>query len=58
VSVSWDDFDGPRHEDEVMAAHGGQPTDAEQNATHGAPAPAEDLGADEGAKYGSSPSAC
>ena len=45
----------PRHEDEVMAAHEGAPSVEVQNATHGAPAPAPDLGEDEQAKYGSGP---
>ena len=49
---TWDDFPGPRHEDEVMAAHQGRPTLAVQDETHGAPAPEPDLGMDDHAKYG------
>jgi hypothetical protein len=53
VSVSWDDFDGPRHEDEVMAGYRPSPTVAEQDRTHGAGIPAVDRGQDEGPrKYG------
>ena len=48
---TWDDFPGPRHEDEVMAAHQGAPSVAVQDVTHGAPAPAEDRGMDDHAKY-------
>jgi hypothetical protein len=33
----WDEFPGPRHEDEVMASHEGAPSVAVQAATHGAP---------------------
>jgi hypothetical protein len=33
---SWDDFPGAKHSDEVMAAHAGQPSIAEQDRTHGA----------------------
>jgi hypothetical protein len=58
VSVSWGDFDGPRHEDELMASHEGQPTVEVQNRRNGAPAPAVDDGEDEPQKYGSSPSRC
>jgi hypothetical protein len=44
VSVTWDDFLGPRHEDEIMAAHQGE--------THGVPMPEPDLGTDDNVKYG------
>ena len=52
TTPSWDDFPGPRHEDEVMAAHQGRPTLAVQDETHGAAAPGPDLGMDDHAKYG------
>jgi hypothetical protein len=53
VSVSWDDFPGPRHVGEVMASHQGEPSVQEQAATHGAPylpggVPAVDDGPDPG----------
>jgi hypothetical protein len=50
---SWEDLAGdlPAHADEVMAAHQGAPSIAEQNASHGAPAPPGDRGADDRAKY-------
>jgi hypothetical protein len=41
----------PRHHDEVMASHGGQPTVAEQDRTHGAGIPAVDNGESDQAKY-------
>jgi hypothetical protein len=40
----------PSHQDEVMAAHEGQPAVAVQNATHGAGAPAADHGTDDRTK--------
>jgi hypothetical protein len=48
----------PSHQDEVMAGYRPQPSIAEQDRTHGAGIPAVDLGQDEQAKYGTSPSAC
>ena len=42
----------PVHQDEVMSAHQGAPSIAVQNATHGAPAPEPDYGADDRTKYG------
>jgi hypothetical protein len=47
---SWPDLAGslPTHQDEVMASHQGAPSIAQQSATHGAPAPAEDLGPEPG----------
>jgi len=53
VSVSWEDLAAglPVHQDEVMAAHQGAPSVAVQDVTHGAPAPAEDRGMDDHAKY-------
>jgi hypothetical protein len=50
--TTWQDFDGSRHEDEVMAAYSGQPTIAEQSATHGAPLPPADDGPDPGSVTG------
>jgi hypothetical protein len=47
--TSWEDFAGPRHDAEVMAAYEGRPTVAEQDRTHGAPLP----GADDGPAPGS-----
>jgi hypothetical protein len=49
VSVSWESLCGslPSHQDEVMAAHTGLPTVAEQDRTHGAGLPAEDRGGDD-----------
>jgi hypothetical protein len=41
----------PQHQDEVMAAHEGRPTIAEQDRTHGAGLPAADMGTDDQAKY-------
>lgn len=38
------DLAGNLHGDEVMAAHSGLPSIAEQSATHGAPLPAPDHG--------------
>lgn len=49
--VSWDDFPGPRHEDEVMTAHAGRPTPAEAVDRGVTPAPAPDHGTDDGVKY-------
>jgi hypothetical protein len=43
--------DLPSHLAEVMAAHEGQPSMAEQSRTHGAPLPAVDEGTDDQAKY-------
>jgi hypothetical protein len=40
----------PSHRDEVMTAHGGQPSEAEQDRTHGAGRPAPDHGQDDRAK--------
>ena len=53
MSVSWEDLAAglPVHQDEVMAAHQGAPSVAVQDVTHGAPAPAEDRGMDDHAKY-------
>ena len=48
----------PSHQDELMAAHQGAPGVAVQNVTHGAPAPAKDLGQSEQVKYGSAPPVC
>ncbi len=42
----------PEHQDEVMAAHEGQPSIEVQDATHGAGLPAVDRGHDDHAKYG------
>jgi hypothetical protein len=52
VSVTWDDFPGPRHEDEVMASHEGAPSLAVQSETHGVPMPEPDRGTDDNVKYG------
>jgi hypothetical protein len=41
----------PSHQDEVMAAHQGQPSAEVQNATHGAAAPAPDYGVSDAGKY-------
>jgi hypothetical protein len=41
----------PSHAEELMAAHQGQPTMAEQSLTHGAPMPAVDNGTDDQSKY-------
>jgi hypothetical protein len=49
--MSWEDFPGPRHADELMAAHEGQPSLEEQDRTHGAGLPAEDHGTDDREKY-------
>jgi hypothetical protein len=48
----WDELAAglPVHEDEVMAAHTGLPSIAEQDRTHGAGIPAEDRGEDDRAK--------
>lgn len=56
----WADLSAglPAHEDEVMAAHQGAPSIAVQDATHGAPSPAEDRGAGGEATYGPLPPAC
>ena len=43
--------DLPQHADEVMAAHEGQPSMAEQARTHGAGLPAVDEGIDDQSKY-------
>jgi hypothetical protein len=53
VSVSWEDLAAglPTHQDELETAHQGAPSLAVQDATHGAPAPAEDRGMDDHAKY-------
>ena len=50
--------DLPSHETEVMAAHGGQPTIAEQDRTHGAGIPPVDNGQSDAVKYGSAPPVC
>jgi hypothetical protein len=52
--MSWQDLSGdlPAHSDEIMAAHSGQPTIAEQSATHGAPLPRVDNGPDPGTVTG------
>jgi hypothetical protein len=50
--MSWGDFAGPRHEDEVMAAYEGRPSIAEQDRTHGAPLPLADDGPDPGSVTG------
>lgn len=39
------------HETEIMASHGGQPSVAEQSASHGAPLPAADHGTPDREKY-------
>jgi hypothetical protein len=53
MSWTWDSFPGPsRHQDEVMASHGGVPSVAVQSMTHGAPLPAADLGPDPGSVVG------
>lgn len=54
TTPSWEDLaDGlPTHHGEVMAAHEGRPTLAEQDKSHGAGLPAADNGADETQKYG------
>ena len=59
LADTWPGLAGglPTHWDEVMAAHTGRPVLAEQDRTHGAGIPAADRGADEKAKYGTSPSA-
>jgi hypothetical protein len=44
VTVTWDDFPGPRHQDEVMTSHEGQPSVPVQSQTHGAPMPNPDHG--------------
>jgi hypothetical protein len=41
----------PAHEAEVMAGYRPEPSIAEQNATHGARAPAPDYGVDDAGKY-------
>jgi hypothetical protein len=41
----------PGHQDEVMAAHQGQPSVEVQNATHGARVAAPDYGTDDAGKY-------
>lgn len=46
ITWAWDDFDGPAHDDEVMAAHEGRPTVAEQDVNNGAGIPAVDKGPD------------
>jgi hypothetical protein len=46
--ATFDDFDGPRHEDEVMTAHQGAPSIAVQDRTHGAGLPAPDHGSNAG----------
>jgi hypothetical protein len=50
--ASFDDLRGglPGHQDEVMASHGGQPTVAVQDRTHGAGIPAVDNGPDDDTK--------
>ena len=53
MSVTWDDFPGPRHDDELMANHEGRPSLAVQSETHGVPMPEPDLGMDDHAKYAS-----
>jgi hypothetical protein len=51
--AAFDDIDdGPRHEDEVMAAHQGAPSLAVQDRTHGAGMPAVDNGTGGSAGYG------
>jgi hypothetical protein len=57
TSAAWAQLCGrlPDHQTEVMAAHGGQPTIAEQDRTHGAPfigggLPAVDKGQDDRSK--------
>lgn len=42
----------PGHHTEVMTAHEGRPTVAEQDRTHGAGLPAEDRGMSDQQKYG------
>ena len=51
----WRDLAGdlPVHQDELMSAHGGQPTMQVQDITHGAGRPGVDNGTDEAAKYAS-----
>ncbi len=48
MSIGWDDLsDGlPVHADEVMSAHEGRPTVAEQDRNNGAGIPAVDRGPD------------
>jgi hypothetical protein len=50
---TFDDLRGslPRHQDEVMTGHTGQPTVTEQDRTHGAGLPAVDNGPDDDTKY-------
>lgn len=57
MSAGWADLaDGlPVHQDEVMAAHGCQPSMGAQSRTHGVPRPAEDRGLSDEARYGTSP---
>ena len=50
--MSWEDFPGPRHQEELQVAHEGRPTVEEQDRTHGAGIPAEDRGMSEREKYG------
>ena len=49
----WAELRGalPDHATEVMSAHQGAPAVSVQNATHGAPAPAEDRGVPDAQKY-------
>jgi hypothetical protein len=50
---AWRDLAGslPTHQDELGVGHLGAPSIAVQDVTHGAPAPAEDRGMDDHAKY-------
>ena len=52
--MSWEGLCGslPSHQDEIMAAHGGQPSMAVQDRTHGAPLPSVDNGPDPGSVTG------
>lgn len=53
ADLSWEDLAAglPTHAGEVMTAHQGAPSIAEQSATHGAPLPEPNLGEDDAAKY-------
>jgi hypothetical protein len=54
VFQDWADLDDglPTHDDEMLAAHQGQPSISVQNRTHGAGIPPIDNGEDDQAKYG------